>query len=385
MAAQGAQAEPVFNLETVSAKNIPGIVHDAASFIGDELARNSLTRYAVALGIAVVGIGLIWLVKGFLARRAGEWLSRADSRKVDQAMAEQAGAAVVPLLYLFPLYFALDTLRFSPSLRSAVSFIILVLFITRTVRFLSALASFATDAYLRRHSQSLNSTVGQALSPIIRVLFWAIGITIILDNMGFQISSLLAGLGIAGVAVGLASQAILGDFFGYLVILMDRPFSIGDYITAGDVAGTVESIGLKTTRVRTAGGEVVVCPNGDITKLRIANFRLMYRRSRSFSFGVAYETDPAKVRAIPAMVREVAEGIDNLTITRVFFTAFGDSSLNFEVVLSVGGRVLDDALAAQQELYLGIMERFARENIVFAYPTRTLYFAGAAPAAPDTV
>jgi small-conductance mechanosensitive channel len=381
MAAQPTPAteSPIQGLSGDVGFDIPTLVEVTTSFITREIALNSLTRYLIALAIAVAGIGSIWLAKGLIAKYATKWLASADKRRVDQNMAGAVGTTLVPLLYLFPLYYALDSLNFSVSLHRVISFLIMILFITRTVRFFSALASFATDAYLRHHRESLNSTVGRALSPIIRVIFWTVGITIILDNMGFQISSLLAGLGIAGVAVGLASQTILGDFFGYLVILMDRPFSIGDYITSGDLAGTVESIGLKTTRLRASSGEVIVCPNGDITKQRIANYRHMHRRTRSFTFGVAYETPPEKVRAIPDMVREVANGIALLSITRVFFIAFGDSSLNFEVVYSVSGRVLEDALAAQQELYLGLLERFAAENIIFAYPTRMVYFGNAMP------
>ena len=359
--------------------DVPGMIHETVTLISDELARNTLGHYLVAFGIAAGGIALIWLIKGLLAKVATRWLSSVDKHRVDNEMAEEVGNTFVPLLYLFPLYFALDTLQFSQTPHRVLMFLIFVLFITRTVRFFSALASFVTDTYLRRHQESIDSVVGKTLSPIIRVLFWTIGVTIILDNMGFQISSLLAGLGIVGVAVGLAGQTILADFFGYLVIILDRPFSIGDYVSAGANAGTVESIGLKTTRLRTLGGEVIVCPNGDITKQNIANFRLMYRRQRVFTFGVAYETPVAVLRAIPDMVNAVAATVGGLTMDRVFFTAFGDSSLNYEVTFSVPGRSLDEALAAQQELALGIMERFEAENIVFAYPTRTLYFANAAP------
>ena len=362
--------------------HLPNVVEDAVSFVGKEIALNSFSRYLIALAIAVLGVLFIWAVKGFISRKAEKGLSSLDKTRMDHQMAEEVGTTLVPLLYLFPLYFAIDTLQFSSAVRSALSFLLLVLFTTRTVRFLSALASFVTDAHLRRHSESLDSAVGRALEPIIRVLFWTVGLTVILDNMGFQVSSLLAGLGIMGVAVGLAGQTILADFFGYLVILMDRPFNIGDYISLNNGnAGTVESIGLKTTRLRATTGEVLVCPNGDITKQNIINSRLMYRRTRKFTFGVAYETPPAKVRAIPDMVREIAKGIDNMEITRAYFVQFGDSSLNFGITFSVGGRVLDDALGAQQDLFLGLMEKFAEQGIVFSYPTRTLYFANAIPQA----
>ncbi len=363
--------------------NLSALLDVAGKFITNELSLNTFSRYLTALAIVVVGIGLIWLIKDFLARRTAAWMAAQSSRHIDHELATETASALAPLLYLFPLMWALSTLAFSPGPRRIISFFILVLFITRTIRFLSSLAGLATDIYLRRQKESLDSTVGKALMPIIRVVFWAIGFTVFMDTLGFQVSSIVAGLGIAGVAVGLAAQATLSDFFAYLVIIMDRPFSIGDWIAAGDISGTVESIGLKTTRLRTLGGEVLVCPNGELTKQRIANFRAMRKRTRTFTFGVAYETPLEKLRAVPGIVREMADTI-GIEIVRVHFTAFGDSSLNFEVMFSVRGRDLVAALDAQQQLFLELMERFAKENITFAYPTRTVYFAGgvAAPV-PD--
>ena len=297
---------------------------------------------------------------------------------MDPKLAIEAASSMVPLLYLIPLYSAMQSLTFSSGANRLIKFAFLLFFTMRTIRFLSSLAGLVTDMYLRRHKTSLDSASGKALMPIIRMLFWAVGITFFLDNLGFQISTIVAGLGIMGVAVGLAGQAILGDFFGYLVILMDQPFSIGDFITVGDTAGTVENIGLKTTRLRTSGGEVLVCPNGELTRQRIANFRLMKRRSRKFSFGVLYETPPATVKGIPDMVREEATKVQGIEINRVHFINFGPSSLDFEVMFSVKSKDLAVALSAQEQLNLGLMERFAQEGIGFAYPTQTVYLAGSA-------
>ncbi len=365
--------------------SVSGLLDGFIGFIIRELSLNTFGRYLTALTIAAVGIGLIWLARGFLARRTASWMSsKGTAKHIDHEMAAETAAALTPLLYLFPLMWALSTLAFSPELRRIVTFVILVLFITRTIRFLSSLAGLATDMYLRRQKESLDSTVGKALMPIIRVVFWTIGLTVLMDTLGFQVSSVIAGLGIAGVAVGLAAQATLSDFFAYLVIIMDRPFTIGDWISAGDIAGTVESIGLKTTRLRTLGGELLVCPNGELTKQRIANFRAMRKRTRTFTFGIAYETPIPQVRAVPDMVREAAAAVPGIQeVNRAHFIAFGDSSLNFEVVFSVRGRDLPAALDAQQELSIRLMERFAGENIIFAYPTRTLYLAGGTPPQPD--
>lgn len=372
----GKSAAPIEGLGSV---DIGGMAQDTLNFIGRELALNTPGRYILAAAVAVGGIALVWLIRGLVSRIAAKGLSGKGKSRVDRAMAEEVGRSFAPLLYLVPLYCALNMLKFSAPLHKGISFIILVLFITRGVRFLSALASFATDAYLRGHSQSLDSTVGRALSPIIRVLFWTLGFTIILDNMGFQMSSLLAGLGIVGVAVGLAGQTILGDFFGYLVIIMDRPFAIGDYISAGEAAGTVESIGLKTTRLRTTSGEVTVCPNGDLTKQRIANYRLMHRRQRTIAFGVSYATPLALLRSIPDMVRDAVAAQRNMELVRVYLSEFGESSINFQVVFSVGGRDMDEALALQQDLSFAIMDRFAAQGISFAHPARVVHYANAAP------
>jgi len=348
--------------------------------VGREAASTPLYSYLIALAVACGGIAIIWFIKGYLEKRATKWLAGGDndaSVYVDRALARDTAVTVIPLLYLVPLLLAVSFLTLSASARQAIHFLFLLLFITGIIRFLSNLAALLTDVYLRRSRQeSLDSASGKALMPIIRMLFWLVGITFLLDCLGFNITTIVAGLGIAGVAVGLAGQAILGDFFGYLVIIFDKPFGIGDAVTLGEISGTVESIGLKTTRIRTLGGELLVCPNGDLTKQRIANFRTVKKRGRRFTFGVQYETPVAKVRAIPDMLRETAAAIKDIEVNRVNFIELGASSLNFEVILTVNTKDLPAALAAQEELFLGLMERFEKEGIGFAYPTQRMLLAG---------
>jgi small-conductance mechanosensitive channel len=298
--------------------------------------------------------------------------------RVDRTLTATLINSVIALLPFLPIYWALQSLTFSKPIAAAIHFAFTLLFTFGVVRFFANLATFLIDTILRGNSNddSASGKGAGALMPIVRTIVWALGLTFLLDNLGFQISSIVAGLGIMGVAVGLAGQAILADFFSYLVILMDRPFSLGDSVTFGQVSGAIEHVGVKTTRIRSNTGELIICPNADMTKQIISNFQAASTRTRVISFGVAYETPLEKLRRIPDMVREVAERIPRLVVNRVHFTTFGDSSLNFEVSFSLSARNLAPLLDAQQALNIGIMERFEQEGIVFAYPTQTVYMAG---------
>ena len=347
-------------------------------FIVGEFSRNSPEAYITALVIAVGGAGLTLLLRGFISRRMHAWIERAGRYgRVDRALTARLINSLLSLLPLLPLYWALETLTFSASLTAAIRFFFMLLFTFVVVRFLANLAGFLVDTLLRgNNSEGSEADKGAgALMPIVRTIVWALGLTFLLDNLGFKISSIVAGLGIMGVAVGLAGQAILADFFSYLVILMDRPFTLGDNVSFGGVNGTIEHVGVKTTRIRADSGELIICPNADMTKQTLRNFRPVRQRTRVFSFGVAYETPVETLRRIPDMVREIAARIPSLVINRIHFTTFADSSLVFDLSFSFPARDLATLLNAQQSLNFGIMERFEQEGIVFAYPTQTVYLA----------
>jgi small-conductance mechanosensitive channel len=215
------------------------------------------------------------------------------------------------------------------------------------------------------------------------VALWAVLLLMILDNLGFNITTLVASLGIGGIAVALAVQNILGDIFASLSIAMDKPFVIGDFIIVGEQLGTVEYIGLKTTRIRSLSGEQIVFSNNDLLNSRIRNFKRMYERRVLFGFGVVYQTSHEQLKKIPVMVREIIEGLENTRFDRAHFKEYGDSSLNFEVVYYVRSPDYNVYMDIQQDINLALFEQFTKAGIDFAYPTRTLYIArtDAAPAA----
>lgn len=202
---------------------------------------------------------------------------------------------------------------------------------------------------------------------------WLLVALLALDQLGFDVTALIAGLGIGGVALALAVQNILGDVFACAAIALDKPFVVGDFIVVDGLRGTVESVGLKTTRVRSLDGELLVFSNADLLKSRVRNFKRMLERRIQFGVSVTYDTPPDKLRRIPGWLRQAVEAQAKARFDRAHFKAYGDWALEFEVVYYVLDPDYNLYMDVQQSLNLAIYERFAAEGVEFAFPTRTLF------------
>ena len=165
-----------------------------------------------------------------------------------------------------------------------------------------------------------------------KIIIWAVALLIALENLGVDVTGLVAGLGIGGIAVALAAQNILGDLFSAFSIFVDRPFVIGDFIRVGDQMGTVENIGMKTTRLRSLTGEQLIFGNSDLVSSRIQNFGRLDERRANFTVGVTYDTPKDVVEKIPTMIREAVEAQEQVRFDRSHFKEFGDSALIFETI-----------------------------------------------------
>jgi small-conductance mechanosensitive channel len=220
-------------------------------------------------------------------------------------------------------------------------------------------------------------TTMNAAAFLLRVALFSVVLVLALDNAGFEVSALLASLGVAGIAVALAVQTIVADIFASLSISLDKPFVIGDFIIVDKHLGVVEYVGLKTTRIRSLWGEQLVFSNNDLLNARIQNYGKMTERRVAFTFGVLYQTTHEQLEAIPPMVREVIEGIELTRFDRAHFFKFGESSYDFEVVYYIGSADYNLYMDIQQAINLGIVRGFADRGIEFAYPTRTVYVQGA--------
>ena len=203
--------------------------------------------------------------------------------------------------------------------------------------------------------------------------FWIIGALILFQSQGVQLAAIWALLSAGGIGVGLALKEPAQELFAYLMILLDKPFTVGQFISVGSTSATVEKIGVRSTHLRSLRGEVVVMNNSALTNSTVLNFADMHTRRMIYSLGVTYSTSVDQMKAIPAWVEQIIDAVPNASFNRCHFTEFGDSSLNLELVYYIDTRDYTTALNAQQSVNLGIMERFAREGIDFAFPSRTLY------------
>jgi len=206
----------------------------------------------------------------------------------------------------------------------------------------------------------------------VKLAIWTMVLLVGLENLGEDVTGLATGLGITGIAVALAVQNILGDIFASLSIFLDKPFVIGDSLAVDSHLGTVESIGLKTTRLRIPSGEQLIISNSDLLGSRIRNYGRMSERRAAFTIGVTYDTPAAKVARIPSLIREAIEAHPNTRFDRSHFKEFGDSSLNVETVYYMKVPAYAEYMDTQQKVNLTLLERFADEGIEFAFPTRTV-------------
>lgn len=225
-----------------------------------------------------------------------------------------------------------------------------------------------------------SSTMIRTLGLVGKAALWTVMVLLALHNAGINITALVAGMGIGGIAIALALQNILADVFSSVAIILDKPYQVGDFIAVGDSMGTVERIGLKTTRIRSLTGEQLVFSNSELLKTRIRNFKRMSERRVEFTIGVAYHTPVSKVEMIPSMLREIISAVPDIRLERANFKEFGDASLTFECVYFVKEFGYSLYLGIQESINLEILRRFQEEEIELAHPNRTLYVAqGVAP------
>ena len=224
---------------------------------------------------------------------------------------------------------------------------------------------------------ALGSAMG-VITVLVNVVVWLLAGILILDNLGVNVTALVAGLGVGGIAIGLAAQGIFSDLFAALAILFDRPFRVGDTITYGTSTGTVEKIGLKTTRIRSLSGEQLVMANTKLLDQQVANLRRIEERRVAMNLGIIYQTPPDVLEALPGHLQAIVEAQQNCRFDRAVFTGFGASSIDFELVFFVTVPELAAMLAARQAVGFAIVRRFAELGVEFAYPTQTTFTA-----APD--
>ena len=240
------------------------------------------------------------------------------------------------------------------------------------IRFVNRIGTRFLQSVAKRSDSDLEQLF-KNIQPLAQAVIWIVGALVLFQSLGVQLAAIWALLSAGGIGVGLALKEPAQELFAYLMILLDKPFTVGQFINVGSTFATVEKIGVRSTHLRSLRGEAVVMNNSALTHTTLLNFADMESRRMIYSLGVTYSTSVEQMKAIPEWVEQIIEVIPNTTFNRCHFTEFGDSSLNLELVYYIDTRDYTTALNAQQAVNLAIMECFAREGIEFALPSRTLY------------
>jgi small-conductance mechanosensitive channel len=342
-----------------------------------EIYHNTVKEWLLAVAITVVVYFLTRIAKHILHKKLNSFAAGTISLW-DDLIAELAGRFHVIFFLILSIY--LGSLEI--TLPETAENILKIAFIIVSLIQVAILASYTIEFWIEHYRRQKIETNAEAVTTLtsvgffLRLMIWVIFILIALQNIGVNISTFVAGLGIGGIAVALAAQNILGDLFASFVIVLDKPFVIGDFIIVNEYLGAVERIGLKTTKIRSLSGEQLVFSNTDLLKSRIRNYKRMYERRVVFGIGVLYETPYEKLSEIPKMIRNIIESKAQVRFDRAHFKEYGDYSLKFEVVYWVQSPDYNVYMDIQQAINLDIYKQFQDTGIEFAYPTQTLLLQG---------
>ncbi len=336
----------------------------------------------VAFVLSVAALSLLSRLGLRRVRRLAEH-TRTD---LDDLVAHLLDKTKFIFILLFGLWLGSLFLDLSPALDEDLGRILVVGLLVQAGLWGGGVVNYLVERYHRRtlEEDPAAATAMGAVGFVAQVVVWTVAVLMILAALDIQVAPLLTGLGIGGIAIALAVQNVLSDLFASLSIVLDKPFVIGDFIVVDDLQGTVEHVGLKTTRVRSISGEQLVFSNSDLLASRIRNYKRMDQRRAVFQVGVEYGTPRQALERIPDLIRDAVERQPDTEFTRAHFKSFGDSALVFEAVYMMKVPDYSALLDTQEHINLMLLDRFEREGIEFAFPTRTLHLRTDAQPVPPT-
>ncbi|MDA8596795.1 mechanosensitive ion channel family protein [Candidatus Pacebacteria bacterium] len=362
-----------FGLSERIAAWLPDMVYTVPYFGDVDLAPLALAA------ILFLGLTAFFKVLQLVVLARLEALSKYTSTDVDDVLIAAVRGIRTWVFTLIALYIALQPFTLPEWLNTGVTAIVLAAIVWQAIEIAVKVIEYGVQRFVEKDEDGDGvvdpnaATASDMIKLIARIVLWALGGLFVLSNLGIEVTSLIAGLGIGGIAIAFALQGILSDLFASFSIYFDKPFRVGDYIVLGADSGTVEKIGIKSTRLRTLQGEELVVSNAELTTARVNNFKKLEERRIVMNFGITYETPYEKVQAVIKMVENIFTATEKARLDRVHFTTFGDSALIYEVVYYVESAAYAEYLDIQQQVNFEMMEQFAKEGIEFAYPTQTLF------------
>jgi small-conductance mechanosensitive channel len=335
---------------------------------------DTLQSWLIAAFILIIVFAVLKIIQRVAVHKLSR-LAAATDNQLDDLLVEMLKKTKIFILLVASAYVASYAITIKPAIAALWQKAVILILIVQGGLWASAGISFWLGRTIQKRmdQDTSSATTITFLGFVARLILWIIVLLLILDNLGVNITGLVAGLGIGGIAVALAVQNILGDLLASLSIVLDKPFVIGDFVVVDSLSGTIEHIGLKTTRIRSLSGEQLIFSNNDLLKSRVHNYKRMSERRIVFSFGVVYQTPLEKLKAIKEIVGDIIKKEKRSRLDRVHFKEYGDSSLNFEVVYFVTEPDYNVYMNVQEAINLEIFRRFQEEEIEFAYPTRTIF------------
>lgn len=334
---------------------------------------NTLLNYLICVLIFLATYYFLKIIKTKVLTKLSQ-LSKKTETKIDDAILNVISQIKTIEYFIVSFYISLKFLKILNHklfIISKIAFLMVILY--RVVLLIDELLSIAFENITESSKESEKSI--KVIRNIIKTIIWLFGALFLLHNIGININSLLAGLGIGGVAIALAAQTILKDIFNFFVILLDKPFKVGDFISIPsiNISGNVEEIGLKSTKIRTLQGEIVIVTNSKISEEVIQNFSKMKERRIIVKVGVTYKTSVEKLKQISNIIENIIKNQRNVRFERVNFIKFSDSSLDFEFVYYILSPDYNEYIRTNEKILLEIVSSFEKNDIEFAYPTQTIY------------
>lgn len=334
-------------------------------FLAREYWGNTVQAYLIALGAILAGLILIRVFKRVILNKLEAWATQSHTR-IDDLIVRGLERFGLPIISFAIIYWSITSLELSPKAVKIVDIATAVVIAYFVIRLISAvIQTMITSSIRKQENGDIKIKQIGGLMIIINMVIWILGLVFLLDNLGYDVTTILTGVGIGGVAIALAAQNIVGDLFNYFVIFFDKPFEVGDAINVDDKNGSIEYIGLKTTRLRSLTGEQIIISNSDLTKSRVHNYKRQETRRIAFNISVRYQNDPEKLKKIPGIVKRIIEAAGPTRFDRAHFARFTEYGLLFEVVYFVTVADYIKYMDTQQEINLKIMEAFKNENITF--------------------
>lgn len=339
-----------------------------------KILNNEVKSWLISFCVLVIAYAAISLIKKILSSKI-EIISKATTTKVDDLIFNLLNSTKPFFIFFWSFYLALSLLSLPAAARTSANNIIFIVCMFQAAAWANAAVKFWVEHCMtKRVAEDATSATTIGLVVLVaKASIYALLLLLTLNNLGINITALVTGLGVGGIAVALAVQNILSDLFASLTIVLDKPFVVGDFITVGEHSGTVEKVGLKTTRIRSLSGEQLIFPNASLLQSQVKNFQRMVERRVVFVFGVIYETPTGKLKKVAGIIEEIIRKNTNVRFDRAHFKSFGDFSLNFEAVYWVESADYSVYMDVQQKINFELLERLGQEGIEFAYPTQTLY------------